>query len=138
MKKVILLLLVLVLAAAGYYAYSEYNRENDILSDVEPIAVIQALNLVQDYEENEADADQMYSGKVIEVKGTVASIENPTDTLVTVYLKGELLNGVACEMDMRTWEERWAPVEGEEVALKGKCTGYLTDVVLVQCVLINE
>ena len=138
MKKIIVLLVLVAVAAGGYYAYSEFNRTTEVISDVKPDMSISASDLIAAFDADETAANATYLDKTVEVTGTVVSIENVADTAVTVYLEGTMLNSVACDMDTRTWESRWAPIEGEEITIKGICTGYLTDVVLVRCVMENK
>ena len=69
-----------------------------------------------------------FSGKIKEV----ATDENGMMSLTLE--SGSEMFGVICQMDNLSKHQRTEFEEGEEVKLKGICTGVLMDVVLVRCV----
>ncbi len=132
MKKYLWLLLVAVLLGAAY-AYYQYNRPVASLEDKSADVVLSAPDLLKAFETNEADANKNYLDKVIEVQGEVVKIEDD-GTKKSVYLKsGNEMSSVICEMEAGA--DTQGVSAGSTVTMKGKCTGYLMDVVLVQSVV---
>ena len=132
MKKYLWLVLLLAVLGGGY-GYYQYNRPVASLEDKEADVILSAPDLLKAFESNEAEANKNYLDKVIEVKGEVTKIEADS-TKKSVYLNtGNEMSAVICEMEAGADTEGLTP--GSSVVVKGKCTGYLMDVVLVQSVI---
>ncbi len=132
MKYVISIVLVILLAGGVGYYY--YNKPNDSLEDAIPAFTMTADQLFSAFESDEAGANKKFLDKVVEVKGKVQGVncEKPAGTSVTLETESGMF-GVICKMDSTISE----PVNyktGDEVIIKGMCTGMLMDVVLVRCV----
>ena len=130
-KKLLLLALILVLIAA-VAAFYQFNKTHPDLHAEKAKYNLTAQELALSFTENEETSTKKYSDAIIGIEGEVSSIENQGDTLFTVYLLGEGLSSVACEMNSKA--EADGIKEGEVVKIKGICSGYLLDVILVQCV----
>lgn len=97
---------------------------------------ISAVKLLESYERDEESANATYLDKVIIVTGTVNNIYEDSLT-VTVYLKNEnALSGVLCSFD-KSVITTTIPSRGNEVKIKGICSGYLLDVVLNKCSFVK-
>jgi len=133
MKKKLLILISLIIVSGAFYAYSEFNRAKQNLTEVKAKYTSTASDLVASFSNDEAGATKKYSDEVIEVSGVIAMIDNQGDTLFTIYLQSNDLASVACELEKNQSVDNLEV--GQNVTIKGICTGYLMDVVLVQSVL---
>ena len=137
-RKYILVFVVLILLAV-LYGIKEYNRKPTDLSKVNPDATISAVALITSFKENEATANKTFLGKTVLVNGIISEIDNENDTLVNVYLGDSiLLEKVSCSMDMTKSEEYKKLKQGQQISIKGFCTGYLQDVELNRCVIFPQ
>lgn len=134
MKKILLGLLALAILG-GAYGYYEYNRGVESLEDKKADLSISGAELLKAFESNETEANKNYLDKVIELKGKVVKIEKSTEKNSLYLETGNEMSAVICEMENSQKIDNIK--EGSIVSIKGKCTGFLMDVVLVQCVLIN-
>ncbi len=132
MKKKIIVGLVLaglIGASLGYYLF------NKPLESTESMKVDYKMlpsELLMAFESDETQANAKYLDKVIQVSGTVSKCETK-DNKVTVYLDTDNpMSNIIFQLEKSTTEIK----EGETITLKGICTGYLMDVVLVRAVLI--
>lgn len=94
--------------------------------------------LVADFETNEKKADLLYTGKVIEITGTVKEVSflNNRNTLI---LQGKDNNsGVICDMNNNQLDVFKKISEGEIITIKGICKGFLKDVVMLNCIIITN
>ena len=139
MKKIILV--VVLLALGGWYAYYQYNRKNKDLKDESADVVINAPALIKAFQQDTSAANRQYVDKIVAVTGTVKKIDadgNPV--VVFLGVPGEM-SSVKCSMDSTHGEDYKAMKDGNNVTLKGKCTGgvtddlFGTDVTLNYCVL---
>ena len=132
----IAVLIVALMAAAAYYAYYLYNKPVQSLAKEKPDITITAAKLAADYEANEQAADSLYLGKVIQVRGMVTGILVSADETKINLETGSPMNMIICSI------EKGKPIgnakTGEEVTIKGLCSGFLGDVHLEQANVIQE
>lgn len=101
---------------------------------------VTAQELYSAYEANEVAADAKYKGKVIEVSGVVDTIGK--DFLGTPYVtltsggRYEVW-GVQCMFSNKDEPQLAQLSKGETVAVRGKCDGYLVNVLIKKCILVR-
>lgn len=130
-RKIIYIGLVLLIAggAIGVYLFNKPVQQMDRMkTDVE----IASSELLELFEENEENANTLYLDKIIEVTGEVAKVDSGDK--MTIYLDaGNPLSQVICQLEDGVTE---LPEIGDKVTVKGICTGYLMDVVLVRAIIL--
>jgi hypothetical protein len=134
MKRFIIALLVLAVLVA-YLGWKWVNRTGDTsVASQKTELEVTSPDLIKDFESNETIANKKYIGKVIGVSGTIAEIkENKTD--ISVYLKEPNgISGVSCSFSKDAIHQEGLKV-GQNIRLKGICSGYLMDVVLNKCAI---
>ncbi|MCB0795415.1 MAG: hypothetical protein KDB88_11820 [Flavobacteriales bacterium] len=136
MKKrtlIILAIAILVGGVGAWFAWSEYNREHAGTADVDAAWTLTASELLQAFQKDEQAANAQYADQVVMVTGVIKEIEAGDAGVVNVSLDtGDLMAAVVCEFSsMDVPHDR---AVGQEVSVKGVCTGYLMDVILVRCV----
>ena len=102
MSSKVLLLVVMVLAAiaAGVYTCREFNRTNPTVEKMKPAYVIQASELINEFNANDSSAIKKYLGKVVTVKGQIKKIDHDQDGYYTIVLGDTSeLSSVLCAMD---------------------------------------
>lgn len=130
---IILLLLGLVAAVVGYYMY---NKPVESLRNEEPAFRVSADTLFAAYEQDEAAANARYLDQVLEVQGKIASVNTDTSGLSLTLQTGSAMFGVICKLEDKSAEESNFII-GQQVRLKGQCTGFLMDVVLIRCTVVE-
>lgn len=135
MKKYILITIGLLILIGGGVGYYMYNKKVPTLEDVEPDFVISANDLFNAFDSNETEALAKYENKVIEVTGVVLSATN-TDQQSAIILEAEMAmaGGVNCSFKYPQPKEI---ANGTTVTIKGQCQGFLMDVVLNNCYLVE-
>ena len=143
-KKVIIVLVLVAVAIGGWYGYNEYNRKNKDLAEVDTKITVAAGTLVTDFEKDSATANQKYLGAIIGVTGTVKSIEKEDGGTVVLSEPGAM-SSVRCSMDTTHLAELNTIKVGQQVQVKGACTGYQpdemglgADVILNRCVIVTK
>lgn len=134
MKKIIIPLIIFAVLAAGI-GYYMYNKPVASLNDAKADVTVTADQLLTDYESNEAAANDKYLGKVVEVSGTVSQVSteegknkvhfetsNPIATVISELDEGNSAEGIAV---------------GTHAKVKGMCSGYLSDVILVRSTVVQ-
>jgi hypothetical protein len=134
MKKILLFLLVLAAIGVGV-GLMMYNKPHENMQSAKADLAVQAEALFAEFSTDEAAANEKYLNKIVAVNGTVADATKDDKGNTSVQLEsGDMLFGVKCELDPLSKHKRTEFQKGEKVTLKGVCTGYLSDVVMVRCV----
>ncbi len=118
----------------GYYMWNKPHAEIG-----QPNFTTTATALAAEFSTDEAKATAKYVGSmdkmiVVQVSGTVASVENDTSGVSISLETGDPMNGVSCVLDKFTKQAKTDFKVGETVTLRGLCTGKLSDVVIDRCV----
>jgi uncharacterized protein YpmB len=138
-KKTLIAFVILICTLVVFvYAYKEYYRKPADLSSVKPVAVTDANSLVASYENDEEKANRAYLGNPVDVTGVISDITNQKDTLINIMLgNSDELHRVSCLINGKYIKKVKQLKPGDKVTLRGICTGYLMDVELNRCVLID-
>jgi hypothetical protein len=124
---------ILLLCLAAWGVYSVYKPHRNV-SDDEAVAILSATDLFRDFQNDEATANKKWIGKVIEVSGTISMV-NETENYVSIGLKTGADGGVNCSILKKDLSPDIKFNPGNVITIKGKCTGFLMDVNLVDCII---
>ncbi len=116
----------------GYYIWNRPAR--DVQHEASAIH-ISADSLFKAYVSNEKNANQLFLDKTLTVSGKVGSVSKNADGKTIVFLQTEdPMFGINC-----TLEDSTATINNsEQIELKGVCTGYTSDVILIRCYLTKK
>ncbi|MEJ8842281.1 hypothetical protein WG954_07790 [Lacibacter sp. H375] len=136
MKKrslIVFILFAVLIGAAIFFIYTKWNKAPESIENAEAVR-INAADLFREFAENENQATQTYNGKVLEITGIVSStaINQQGKTIVQLQTNDPLF-GINCTMENETTIN-----DGETVTIKGVCSGFTTDVILIRCYLIKK
>ena len=133
MKKIVVSILVL-LCIGLVYGFYLYNKKTPSLENEKPDYTLTADELYTNFSTDEASAMEKYEGKILQVSGKVLMLTQ-TDSISNVVLNAEdaLFGAVNCSFS--TLKETLQ--KKENIVVKGQCQGYLTNVILNNCVLVK-
>jgi len=133
MKKIVVSILVL-LCIGLVYGFYLYNKKTPSLENEKPDYTLTADELYTNFSTDEASAMEKYEGKILQVSGKVLMLTQ-TDSISNVVLNAEdaLFGSVNCSFS--TLKETLQ--KKENIVVKGQCQGYLTNVILNNCVLVK-
>jgi hypothetical protein len=132
-RKKILLTVGVIIATVSGVAYYEYNRP---AADVKEMSAqpVNAVDLFKQFSSNEQQANTTYLNKALQVSGNVLEVkQNPNGPSQIILDSGDPMFGIACSMD----KSQTTVKPGDHVTIKGICTGYLNDVVIIKSLLLN-
>ena len=125
---------ILIFFIGGIIGVYLVNKPHTSLQNKKAAFSVSASDLIDEYARDESLADQKYLDQLVEVSGTVASVQLEGEFINVTLESSSELSSVICQMEKEKYSmEDFAT--GEAVSIKGKCTGMLMDVVLVQCVI---
>ena len=128
------LILILVVAAGGLgYAYYLWNKPARDVSKEEGIRITAAA-IFDSFTNNEQGANASFLNKAIEVTGKVSDVKKNQAGETVVYLQSsDPMFGVNCTFK----EDPGAITKGSTITFKGICTGFLSDVVINNGILVK-
>lgn len=131
MRKLIVTGFILI-GLTAIVAYKIYNKPHRNVADEKAVRVDAAV-LFDEFAADEQTANLRYLDKALEVTGTVSQMLINQDGGTVLILKtNDPLFGISCTMA--------GPVTvqpGMQVTIKGICTGYLSDVVMTNGILMK-
>jgi hypothetical protein len=140
MKPYIKITLFIILAVAVITiltALIAFNKKHADTAKVKPDFVITATTLQKEFEDNEAAASARYINKILEVSGTIASAAPSDSAHLNISLKtGSDISSVNCVFPAIGDLSKFKP--GDEITLRGECSGFLMDVLLKNCAIITK
>lgn len=130
--KILLAIAIVVLGIGGFVYYRTMNMAHRDVREEKGIGIT-AQAIADAYAADEKKADSLYLDKAIEVSGVVSSVsKNQQGKTVVALQTNDPMAGVRC-----TLKEDAEVKEGSTVKIKGKCSGYLMDVTIIDCYIEN-
>lgn len=133
----IALFVVLFIAVGGIFAgLYVFNLKHPDTSKAKPDFIITAAALQKDFETNEATASARYINKILEVTGTIVSITRADSSHLNLALNtGNEMSSVICTFALSDPSKFKT---GDEITLRGECSGFLMDVLLNNCAIVQN
>lgn len=136
-KKYIVLVLLLLIVVSVIGTYKMYNKPHINVAKAETDLTLEYKALLNDFETNESEANIKYLDQIIEVTGPIAKIKTVKNSTIISLGEGSMFGNVTCHLTPEESVKNLNLNKGQEITVKGICTGYLMDVILVKSVLIN-
>lgn len=116
-----------IIIAAVIIAYMLYMPHRDIQHE-KPVKVA-VKELIDAYNNDEASANSRFLNKALEIDGVVQNLEiNGQDQTVVILSSDNPVSSVRC-----SFPEDPKVKPGDNVSIKGRCTGFLNDVIVIEC-----
>lgn len=133
--KVALFVVSFIAISAILAALYMFNLKHTDMSKARPDFVVTSTVLQKEFEDNETSASAKYINKILEVSGNIASVAKADSNTLNISLKtGSDISSVICTLTV--FGDISDLKEGEEITLRGECSGFLMDVLLNNCAII--
>lgn len=135
MKRSYIIIFLTIAVVGGLVGLYMFNEKVPTLDSVKADFTMTADELYNAFDENEEAAMTQYQDKVIEVSGVVRRTKVDSNQFnVVLKASGSMTGGINCAMRDLSVE---SPAKSSEITIKGRCQGYLMDVVLNNCVIVE-
>ena len=134
----ILIGLVILMSIVILYALNLYNKPHLNVEKTDADLVINIQDLLDDYKNDENLANGKYVDRVIQISGEISEISIENGNSIIIFKDSTGTSSVMCHMSPEENLKVLKLKKDGEIMLKGICTGYLLDVMLIRCVLVNN
>ncbi|PWG05450.1 OB-fold protein [Polaribacter aquimarinus] len=135
-KKIIIAILVIGIVGA-LVAYKMYNKPHVNVAKVSSDITLTANDIINDFSSDENKANTKYLEKIIEVTGVVSEVKIENGKGIISLKTNHDFGSILCHLSDKETKKINTLKEEQVIKIKGICTGYLMDVILVKCVIIN-
>jgi len=112
-----------------------FNLKQTDMAKAKPDFILTATELQKEFEDNESTASARYINKILEVTGTIGSITLADSNNLNISLKtGSDISSVICTFPAIGDPSKFKA--GDEIKLRGECSGFLMDVLINNCAII--
>jgi hypothetical protein len=125
---------VLLLGLIFWVIY-QYKLPHTNVAGEKPAVKIEAAELYRQYQQDEDGSNKKYLNKIIEIKGTVKEVQKNDTSMNLLIGDKNAAGGISCSFLFEPGKNFIIPQPGAASVIKGKCSGFLMDVILVDCVI---
>ena len=130
--KILLAIVLIGLVIGAVIFYKLWYAPHRDVKDETAISVT-AQGIIDAYSSDEKKANTLYLDKAIEVSGEVTDISKTQQGKTVISLKtSDPMAGVRCTM-----KENADVKPGDQIKVKGICSGFLMDVTLIDCYVVK-
>jgi hypothetical protein len=133
-----LLLIAFIAGLASIYIVFTESGNVDV-SNTEDVNHVEVEEVIAMFKNDERKANAIFIEKIIEVEGEIKEISflNDRHTII-LNSKSFTQSFVMCDMSPLGNDKINKLTVGDTVVLRGVCKGYLLDVIMLNCMPINE
>lgn len=129
-------MILAVIGVAGFYGAKWYLRNKPDRDVTKENGIeVTAQQIFDEFATNEAEANKKYLNKAVQVTGEVAEARKNQDNKTVVVLKtSDPIFGVNCTFK----DDPGTMQPGTIITFKGICTGFISDVVINEGILVKK
>ena len=135
-KKIIIGILVLGIIGA-FVGYKIYNKPHVDVAEASADITISANKILEEFSTDETTANTKYLEKIVEVKGVVTEARIEKGKGIISLKTNDDFGSVLCHLSEESTKKMSIVKEGQTITVKGICTGYLMDVILIKSEIKN-
>jgi hypothetical protein len=135
-KKIIIAILIIGIIGV-FVAYKMYNKPHVDVADSKSDITLTADKIINDFSSDESKANTIYLERIISVSGEIYELNvEKGKGIITLKTKDDF-GSVLCHLSDEGTKKMSSLKVGQTISVKGICTGYLLDVILVKCEITN-
>ncbi|MBT4413422.1 MAG: hypothetical protein HOC83_04975 [Polaribacter sp.] len=135
-EKIIIVILIFGILGA-FVGYKIYNKPHiDVAEKLADIS-ISANEILSEFAADETTANTKYLDKIVAVKGVISETRIEKEKGIITLKTNDDFGSILCHLSAKSTKKMDKLKVGKIVIVKGICTGYLMDVILVKSEITN-
>lgn len=135
-KKISIAILVLIIIGV-FIVYKMYNKSHVDVSEASADITISANLILEEFSTDETTANRKYLEKIVAVKGEISETKIEKEKGIITLKTNDDFGSILCHLSEASTKKMDDLEVGKTITVKGICTGYLMDVILVKSEIIN-
>lgn len=135
-KKIIIAILVLG-SIGAFIGYKMYNKPHVDVAEASADISITANKILDEFSTDETVANSKYLEKIVAVEGEIAEVKVEKEKGIITLKTNDDFGSILCHLSTEATKEISSLKVGQTITVKGICTGFLMDVILVKSEIIN-
>ena len=132
-----MIVLVLIIISL-FFIINLYNKPFIDIKKSNPELEVTAQEILDDYLADEYSANEKYVDNLIQIKGEIAEISFDKGVSIITLKDRSGFSSIICHMLPEANLNVLKLKKGNQITIKGVCTGYLFDIMMVRCILTNS
>ena len=137
-KVYVLIAIVAIIVIVAVIGFRIYNKPHRVVKTAQPAFTMTATQLVDQFAEDETDANALYAGKIIQLNGRLKDIIRNDSTIILLLGDTSQMMSVSCYLQSGERLSDAALTSGDMVTVKGICNGMLMDVIIDKAILLTD
>jgi hypothetical protein len=134
--KIIIVILIFAILGA-FVGYKIYNKPHiDVAEKLADIS-ISANEILSEFAADETTANTKFLDKIVAVKGVILETRIEKEKGIITLKTNDDFGSILCHLSAKSTKKMDKLKVGKIVIVKGICTGYLMDVILVKSEITN-
>lgn len=133
MKVKIIIGILITFIIVIFLGIKQYNKPHVDVSKTAANYKLSTNELIKEFIIDENIADKKFANKIVEINGTILEIST-TNGKGIVTLAGNEAN-VICQLNEKENKKIMQLKKDQNIIIKGQCSGYLMDIMLVNCII---
>jgi hypothetical protein len=121
-----------------FIIYKIYNRPHINIIESKADITLTADKIIYDFSSDEPKANRSYLDKIIKISGIISELKLEKEKGIITLKTNQDFGSVLCHLSVEASQKMNLLKVGQTITLKGVCTGYLMDVILVKSEIVNE
>ena len=139
--KYLLLIVLLAIVIVALVGLKMYFKPHADVNKLEADFTVDAITLINEFQDQEDAATNKYSEKVLKISGTLASKSQLSNGTTLLVLQDEM-EGISCQLDSNWVAANQKVIDslepGSPVIVKGVCKGYLMEIKVSPAVVVDQ
>ena len=115
-----------------------YNKPHRDIRSSKPDLALNSEYLLNEFLQDEVAANKRYTDNIIQIEGTIFKVSTSDGNSVITIKNNNSESSIICQLLPEDNINALKLKKGEKVIIKGICNGFLLDVIMVRCIIVNN
>lgn len=115
-----------------------YNKPHKDIRTTKADLALNSESLLNEFLRDEVAANKRYTDNIIQIEGIIFEVSTNNGNSVITLKNKNSESSIICQLLPEDNINALKIKKGEKVTIKGICNGFLLDVIMVRCIIVNN